>query len=256
MQLSGKSSKLDMAARFAADVVHGLAAANDEDTLKQLMADITRDMGFQYYAMITHEDHRVYRPGQVDIRAYPDAISERIIGQGQFRRDPVMRGCIFADSAFLWSKLDELIEMNCRDKAMLEYGVKNGLSEGITVPVSKLGYHLGSTTFAGAASTERAEYLLGIVEMVGVLAFKRARELAGVPIIKGPRPRLNPRPQDCLALIARGKSNKEIARALDLTPRTVEGYLRDAFQLFSASTRAELLAGAMLAGEIGTHQLR
>ncbi|KQX19658.1 LuxR family transcriptional regulator [Sphingomonas sp. Root50] len=198
----------------------------------------------------------MYRPGQVDVREYPAAIAERIIGQGTYRRDPVFRGCMFADSAFIWSKLNTLIAMDRRDRATLEFGLSHGLNEGITVPCNKLGYCLGSATFAGKISAEQAEKLIGLVQMIGVFAFKHARELAGEPIVKGTRPRLNPRPRDCVALVARGLSNKQIARALNLAPRTVDGYLRDGYRLFNAANRAELLAAAVLAGEIGTDELK
>ncbi|WP_253183394.1 autoinducer binding domain-containing protein [Sphingobium phenoxybenzoativorans] len=33
---------------------------------------------------------------------YPAAITDRLIGQGLCRRDPIVRGCTLAENAFLW----------------------------------------------------------------------------------------------------------------------------------------------------------
>ena len=51
-------------------------------------------------------------------------------------------------------------------------------------------------------------------------------------------------------LAGRGYSNKQIARALALTPCTVDGYLTKARQLFDAHDRTELVVCAVLAGEV------
>jgi LuxR family quorum-sensing system transcriptional regulator CciR len=51
-------------------------------------------------------------------------------------------------------------------------------------------------------------------------------------------------------------SNKEIARALSLSPRTVDGYLTEARRLFDAHDRTELVVSAVLAGEVGLHELK
>jgi len=93
--------------------------------------------------------------------------------------------------------------------------------------------------------------------MIGIFAFQAARRLVlgEVPIASG-LPRLHPRPRDCVILAGRGCSNKQIARALGLTPRTVDGYMTEARRLFDAHDRTELVVGAVLAGEIGLDELR
>src|SRR3546814_5005721 len=77
----------------------------------------------------------------------------------------------------------------------------------------------------------------------------------GRPLPAAP-PRLHPRPRDCVVLAGRGYSNKQIARALALTPRTVDGYPTEARRLFDAHDRTDLVVRAVLAGEVGLHELR
>lgn len=238
-------------------VVGALRAVASRDALVSLMEAIAREMDFRHYALIHHDDLRRSPPDRVDIKDYPAAITERLVGQHCYRRDPVIRGCIFADSAFLWSDLSRIIHLDRKDRASFELGAREGLNEGITVPYVRLGDRMGSCTFAGMRRPERAHRYLGAAQMIGIFAFQAARRLVLgetpiVPVV----PRLHPRPRDCVILAGRGFSNKQIARALDLTPRTVDGYLTEARRLFDAHDRTELVVSAVLAGEIGLDELR
>jgi len=237
-------------------VVDALRSATTGDELAALMPAVTREMEFRHYAVIHHVDLRAPDSDLVDIKDYPAAITERLFVERRYRRDPVIRGCIFADSAFLWSDLSRIIRLDRHDRASFEIGARAGLNEGITVPYIRLGHRMGSCTFAGTHRPERAQDLLGAAQMIGIFAFQAACRMVsgGRPAPVDP-PRLHPRPRDCIVLAGRGCSNKEIARALSLTPRTVDGYLTQARSLFGAHDRTELVVSAVLAGEIGIHEL-
>lgn len=239
------------------DVVEALRATATREDLVALMEAVTREMGFRHYALIHLDDLRVPRPDRVDLKDYPAAITERLIGQHGYRRDPVIRGCIFADSAFLWSDLPRIIRLDRHDRASFELGAREGLNEGITVPYLRLGDRMGSCTFAGMRRPERAHIYLGAAQMIGIFAFQSARRLmcGDLPIVSA-RPKLHPRPRDCVILAGHGYSNKRIARALALTPRTVDGYLTEARRLFEVHDRTELVVSAVLAGEVGLDELR
>lgn len=237
-------------------IVEALRAIATRDELVTLMEAVSREMGFRYYALIHHDDLRAPRPDHVNLKDYPAAITERLIGQHRYRRDPVIRGCIFADGAFLWSELSRIIRLDRQDRASFDFGAREGLNEGITVPYVRLGDRMGSCTFAGMRRPERAHCYLGAAQMIGIFAFQSARRLVlGEQPTMPASPRLHPRPRDCVILAGCGHSNKQIARALGLTPRTVDGYLTEARRLFDAHDRAELVVGAVLAGEIGLHEL-
>jgi len=91
---------------------------------------------------------------------------------------------------------------------------------------------------------------------VGVKGFNRTSTSSGLSPIASISAKLHPRPRDCVILAGRGYSNKRIARALALTPRTVDGYLTEARRLFDAHDRTELVVSAVLAGEVGLDELR
>jgi LuxR family quorum-sensing system transcriptional regulator CciR len=94
---------------IADDFLKVVQAIDDWEQMRALMRDVSDEMGFRHFAVLTHEDLRVPREGQIDLRDYPEGASARIIQEGRYRRDPIMRGCIFADSAFLWSRIGEFM---------------------------------------------------------------------------------------------------------------------------------------------------
>src|SRR3569833_2341519 len=158
-------------------VVEALRTTATRDELARLMAAITREMQFRYYALVHHDDHRMPRSDLVDLKDYPPAIAERLFGGRRYRRDPVIRGCIFADGAFLWSDLSNIIHLDRQDRSSFEIGAQEGLNEGITVPYVRLGDRMGSCTFAGTTQPEHAHRFLGAAQMVGVFAFQAALKL-------------------------------------------------------------------------------
>jgi LuxR family quorum-sensing system transcriptional regulator CciR len=242
---------------FTDTVVRALRSVTAQADLAALMEAVTRDLGCRYFALVHHDDLRSPRDDRVDIKHYPQAIVDWLFAERRYRRDPVMRGCLFADGAFLWSDLGRIIRLDRHDRNSFAKGVEEGLNEGITVPHILLGDCVGSCTFAGMRRPETASRYLGPAQMIGIFAFQAARRLLPVrtagPV---PPPRLHPRPRDCVVLAGRGCSNKQIARALALTPRTVDGYLTEARKLFDAHDRTELVISAVLAGEVGLHELK
>src|SRR3546814_10082993 len=78
-------------------ILRALRTVQSPAELAALMAAITAELGFRHYALIHHADLRASPSGRVDIKDYPTAVTARIIGEGQYRRDPVIRACAFAE---------------------------------------------------------------------------------------------------------------------------------------------------------------
>ena len=70
-------------------------------------------------------------------------------------------------------------------------------------------------------------------------------EKAGAPTLDEGASRLTAREQEVVRLVARGMSNKAIARQLGISPRTVEGHLNHVFDKLDASSRTELVHYAL-----------
>jgi len=83
---------------------------------------------------------------------------------------------------------------------------------------------------------EEPAWTVFVNEIVGFLGTKRSE----VPDTS--KRLLTPRQQDVLARVARGQTDKEIARDLHLSPRTVEMHVAGAMKSMGAKTRAEAVA--------------
>lgn len=64
-------------------------------------------------------------------------------------------------------------------------------------------------------------------------------ELASFLGTGGPRPKLTPRQTEVLRAVAAGGTDKEVAKALHLSPRTVEMHVASALKALACSTRSE-----------------
>lgn len=191
-QRSRKAPSLGSCVALVDALLHELAGTITRSDLASLMEALARDLGFRHYALVHHDDLRQEPPGRVNLKNYPPAVTDRIVGQGMWRRDPVMRGCIFADGAFLWSDLPRFINIDRRDREMLAFGANEGLNEGITVPCPMLGQCLGSCTFAGLHEPDRAGHLVGLVQVLSIFAFQAAKRIVGAQPLPARCPQLHP----------------------------------------------------------------
>lgn len=68
------------------------------------------------------------------------------------------------------------------------------------------------------------------------------------PLLTGSGEKLTARELSILKLTARGLSNKEIAQALDLSPRTVKGYLAEVFSKLGVASRTQAIIKGLRSG--------
>ena len=67
-------------------------------------------------------------------------------------------------------------------------------------------------------------------------------------VVARPRDELTARERSIVEFIARGRSNKEIARELGIAPETIKTHLKRIFQKLSAESRAQAVVRALSLG--------
>ena len=91
--------------------------------------------------------------------------------------------------------------------------------------------------------TETLVFVNGLLERLR----ERARQTRK-SVVARPRDELTARERSIVEFIARGRSNKEIARELGIAPETIKTHLKRIFQKLSAETRAQAVVRAQSLG--------
>lgn len=231
--------------------VREAAEAATETDLAQLLAEITREMGFAYFALTHHVDIRRAPGPAIRLANYPpdwvDYFDDHTLGPS----DPVHRASQLTLAGFSWSRLSGLIELTPRDREILALAAERGIGDGFTVPAHLPGEANGSSSFATEAGRALDETQLPLAQLVGIFAFEAARRIwqvrsGDLP----PAPQLTDRQRDCVVWAARGKSDWEIARILGIGEDTVTQYLKRARARYDVSTRTMLTVRTLFDGSI------
>lgn len=208
-------------------------------------------MGFRYFALVHHID--LLNPGSTAVRLvnYPrnwvDAFEEGRL----YAADPIHRASHTTTIGFAWSKVGAMISLHPRDHAVLAAARSAGLGDGFTIPAHVPGEVNGSCSFAMRNGEELDEEQLPLVQLVGSFAFEAARKIARATIAPiAAAPQLTERQIECVALVARGKTDWEIAKILGVGAETVTQHLKDARDRYGVTKRTMLAIRALFDGAI------
>jgi DNA-binding CsgD family transcriptional regulator len=145
--------------------------------------------------------------------------------------------------SFLWSEASPRSGRRWDEywSALDEHGIGEGLAvhffapNGMTSRVS-VGFTRASLPTTEMKAIELASYAL------------LNRLIALTPAIAPPSPGLSPRERDCLAFVAQGLSDGEIAERLGIATATAHFYVEKAKRKFGAKTRAQAVARLITSG--------
>lgn len=237
-------------AGFVADC----ATVTDEFELKELLGAITPELGCEQFALVSHVDLVGPPREAMVIMNYHEAWVERSLLSNYYADDPVHAASTRTVTAFLWSLIPTMIRLTQRQRRILDEARPFGLCDGITVPIQAPGEYRGTCSFSGRHPIELTAQLLGCVQIIGTFAFEAARRLQRkrwkLSIDEHDVPSLSQRQIDCIALIACGKTDKEMGIILGLSPHTVRQYVDDAMRRYDVFKRTELVVRALFDGQI------
>lgn len=239
------------------DVSRSLHCAADLDVLLQ---SITREMRFDHFALIHHVDLSPFEhelghmtAGQlIALSDYPEDWIAEYVSDNIVTHDPVLLASHRTNVGFAWSELPNLIEMKRLHFDQLERGRRAGIGDGYTVPSNVPGEANGSCNFVVRTGHDLPD--IGdrmMAQLVGSYAFQAARSIVTHAKTVWHEPvNLSPRQLDCLALVGRGKTDKQIARKLGISDQTVKEYLDDARLRYGVTKRVQVVLRAVYDGNL------
>ncbi len=226
-----------------------VAAIANADDLADAMAAIAADLGFQYFAIIHHVDLTAAGATAIRLHNYPPRWAEHYEKNGLGVSDPVHRASHRTSIGFRWSRIPALIKLTPRDRQMLERGRVEGIGDGFTVPANVPGEAFGSCSFANEEGQPVADAMLPLAQLAGDYAFEAARHVWRVREGSGAA-RLTDRQRDCVLWAARGKTDWEISRILDVSEETVIRHIKLARERYGVEKRTSLAIRALFDGTL------
>lgn len=156
-------------------------AARTPAELDRLILDITREMGFDHYALIHHVDLKGFAPdlrhmerGElVALWNYPEAWVEVYHERNIVANDPVLIASQRTNVGFVWEDMGNLIRITPLHRAITEDTRRAGLAQGFTVPAHIPGEANGSCNFAVRTGRTLPRHNLPMAQLVGSFALDR-----------------------------------------------------------------------------------
>jgi len=234
--------------------VQDFSAVNDALSLKSLLDDVTRSLGFEQFALVCHVDFSHPPGGAMVLISYDEDWIQRALSRRYYVDDPIHAASTRTLTSFLWRDVPDMLPLSPRQRRILEEARAFGLCEGLTVPAHSPGRHRGTCSFASRRFDEVTPHQLGAAHLIGTFAFEAARRVVWscwsdqgqVSFL----PSLSQRQLDCLALVAGGKSDCEIAHRLGLSEPTVHQHILAAMRRYGVTKRTQLVVRALFDGQI------
>ena len=226
---------------------------NSPEELSGLLEQVTREMGFAYYALVHHVDVRAPGAGTaLWLENYPRHWAEVFVNTGLYAHDPILLASHKTNMGFAWSQVPDMIKLTKQHKEILLRVRREGLGDGFTVPAHVPGEANGSCNFAMSGTELVPRDSLPMAQLVGGFAFQAARKivLRRIARRREERPKLTTRQIECVALIAQGKTDKDIAQILGIKPDTVTEYIEDACRRYDVTRRIQLAFHAVHDGHL------
>ena len=221
--------------------------------LAGLLDETARGLGFRYHALVQHADLAHPPPHFLFLQNYPPDWVEAFARSSLHREDPAQRLAARRAGGFAWSDIPRLMCMSPLQQRLLDRAGHAGLGEGYTVPLHVPGERAASCSFVMAPGMPLAPSVLLAAELLAHLAFSAVHDL-----LAGPRrhvPHLSRREEQCVALMAQGKTDWEIGVILGLAEETVTKYLKTARARFGVARRTQLAIAAVCHGTIGLDEV-
>lgn len=214
------------------------------------LGDAGREIGFDYFALTLCDNFQQSEPRFEHLDTYPAAYAEVFVARGLFRFDPALQLAQRRIGGFPWKRMGELMRLQPFQSELLRQAARQGLRDGYTIPANVPGEPCGAVSFGARRIVKLTAERRWCVDCIGRTAFEASRRMRGLSAHPSLVPRLPNREVECLRRLILGDTDKEVARALGISPDTVHDYVKSARDRYAARTRSQLLALALRDSQI------
>jgi len=218
------------------------------------MEPITSAMGFDCYALFQHVKHFSWKQRRsLAISNFSKAWLEHFFAERLQAHDPILMMSQRTGIGFRFDEIPSMVVMTDRQRDVMGKARQAGIANGYCVPIHIPGETNGLCSFVVADEEALPVANLPMAQLVGCFAYEAARQLQlrGAKLVRIPEPRsLTTRQLECIVLVARGKTDWEIAHILGLKEDTVTDHLNEARRRCGVSRRTELVVHTLYNGDL------
>lgn len=241
-------------------------SAGSAGDLRYLVGMITRDMGFHSFSLVQQVKHFSRENKKfLAVTNFGESWVDYFLDHKLHVDEPVYIASRRTGVGFRFEDVPSLIRLNDRNKAAQAAMRKEGITDGFCVPAHIPGEATGSCTFVVRDNRPLPTQNLPMAQLVGNFAYEAARHLlrSGICFVdpaarrraesfeRPPQqPQLTTRQMECIILVARGKTDWEIAKILGLHEQTVTEHLNEARRRCGVSRRSQLPIHALYHGHV------
>jgi DNA-binding CsgD family transcriptional regulator len=192
--------------------------------------------------------------GEVDLAAlertvfyaigWPETWHKFYIGAGVLQYDPLVHTLRHRHGPFTWSELRRDEKYPAAGTKILQVIAEHGWTEWLAVPIPHGDQRFGLVTLLCQRDAFDADEK-SLLAMLSYCFYERLRNLVPKHGFAIPPVGLTRREIDVLRLIARGATDRDIARKLEISPSTAHEHFEKAKRKLKVSTRAEAIAVAV-----------
>ncbi len=235
--------------RTANALAESLRGANDNDALREALDQTAAQLGFDYFAIC----HYVVDPQQtmvINFTHMPVQWESSVSVARYWTHCPIAAACRAGASAFAWSDLATLIELNDMQRCMLKRAEECGICEGYSVPANIPNSISGSVSFALRSGRELPLNALPLAHFLGAIAYDASVRVTTAAHLAHQNKRLSQRQLDCAILIAHGKTDWEIGQILGISKETAHKHIQGAMRRLGVTTRTQLVVRALFDSQL------
>ena len=237
--------------------VRELAEALDGVTAFDALHRVAIDH-FEARGVVTISYHHLPPPGAVDhdpqvtiaTHGIPEDWVRHYRDEKLYEIDPIPRRALRQTKPFRWSSVRESPNLSDRERAILDEIDRAALGDGFAVPV--FGPH-GRNGYVGLGFDRKPMDLeLGeVMELQWAAQLAHQRYCDMLRAERHPPITLSERERQVLEWVVRGKSNSVIAEILEVSPHTVDTYLRRVFVKLGVADRVTAALRGLAIGAVG-----
>ncbi|WP_075290130.1 helix-turn-helix transcriptional regulator [Pararhizobium arenae] len=241
-------SDIDVEPMDILEAISGMLSATAADACTAIFRSLLDRCGIDTFAA-----------GEIDLRNraravfhvidWPEDWRRYYFASGLVNRDPLLDALENRAGPFTWVELRADRTLPRLGTEALDKAAEAGWIDGLVVPVPRGGQRVGIISIVARRSliSERHKLLL---PPLCICFHERLRGLIAGHALPVAPAGLTARELDCLPLVSKGLSDRQIAAELSISISTAHEHVENARKRFEAATRAELVAAAVSLGVI------